>query len=123
MGEVPGLARQTAAFGRFDAVMHNARRQPSRPFDPGWVPTRMGGPGATDDLAAGHRTQVWPATHDDVTPPTGGYWCHQRTLDPHPTARDPSSRTGSCTSWKSAQGFGWTDRRPGVSAPFRSRVR
>jgi NAD(P)-dependent dehydrogenase (short-subunit alcohol dehydrogenase family) len=37
-----------------------ARRWPTRPahaVDPGWVPTRMGGPGAPDDLELGHRTQ------------------------------------------------------------------
>jgi NAD(P)-dependent dehydrogenase (short-subunit alcohol dehydrogenase family) len=48
----------------------------SHAVDPGWVPTRMGGPGASDDLTAGHETQVWLATHD-VTPATGGYWNHR----------------------------------------------
>ncbi|MFD7296841.1 SDR family NAD(P)-dependent oxidoreductase [Streptomyces sp. NPDC059897] len=57
--------------------------------DPGWVPTRMGGPAASDDLTAGHGTQTWLATHSTVTPPTGGYWYHQHTQDPHPAARDP----------------------------------
>ncbi|GAB2923220.1 MULTISPECIES: SDR family NAD(P)-dependent oxidoreductase [Streptomyces] len=60
----------------------------SHAVDPGWVPTRMGGPAASDDLAAGHRTQVWLATHPDATPPTGGYWYHRRTQPPHPAARD-----------------------------------
>lgn len=56
--------------------------------DPGWVPTRMGGAGAPDDLVAGHQTQVWLATGDDVVPHTGGYWYHRRTQSPHPAARD-----------------------------------
>ncbi|MFD7326253.1 SDR family NAD(P)-dependent oxidoreductase [Streptomyces sp. NPDC059875] len=60
----------------------------SHAVDPGWVPTRMGGAGAPDDLAAGHRTQVWLATHPDVTPHTGGYWYHQQTQVPHPAAQD-----------------------------------
>ncbi|MFD5319961.1 SDR family NAD(P)-dependent oxidoreductase [Streptomyces sp. NPDC127098] len=60
----------------------------SHAVDPGWVPTRMGGAGAPDDLVAGHRTQAWLATHHDVTPPTGGYWHHQRTQTPHPAALD-----------------------------------
>ncbi|MDT0318796.1 SDR family NAD(P)-dependent oxidoreductase [Streptomyces millisiae] len=60
----------------------------SHAVDPGWVPTRMGGAGAPDDLVAGHRTQAWLATHPDVTPPTGGYWYHQRTQAPHPAALD-----------------------------------
>ena len=60
----------------------------SHAVDPGWVPTRMGGAGASDDLAAGHRTQTWLATHADVTPNTGGYWYHRQTQTPHPAAQD-----------------------------------
>ncbi|MFC5908383.1 SDR family NAD(P)-dependent oxidoreductase [Streptacidiphilus monticola] len=60
----------------------------SHAVDPGWVPTRMGGPGAPDDLIAGHRTQVWLATRDDMSPRTGGYWYHQRAQTPHPAAQD-----------------------------------
>jgi NAD(P)-dependent dehydrogenase (short-subunit alcohol dehydrogenase family) len=56
--------------------------------DPGWVPTRMGGAGAPDDLEAGHETQVWLATHD-VEPSSGGYWYHERVQPPHPAVRDP----------------------------------
>src|SRR3954451_7577898 len=33
----------------------------SNAVDPGWVPTRMGGPGAPDDLRLGHLTQEWLA--------------------------------------------------------------
>ena len=42
-----------------------ARRCPhilSNAVDPGWVPTKMGGPSAPDDLRLGHRTQEWLAT-------------------------------------------------------------
>ncbi|MEV0385485.1 SDR family NAD(P)-dependent oxidoreductase [Nonomuraea sp. NPDC050643] len=60
----------------------------SHAVDPGWVPTRMGGAGAPDDLTAGHETQVWLATHPDVTPGTGGYWYHRQAQTPHPAARD-----------------------------------
>ena len=60
----------------------------SHAVDPGWVPTRMGGAGAPDDLAAGHETQAWLATHPDVTPPTGGYWYHRRTQRPDTAADD-----------------------------------
>ena len=45
-----------------------ARRWPdviSHAVDPGWVPTRMGGPTASDDLEQGHLTQTWLATTDD----------------------------------------------------------
>ena len=36
----------------------------SNAVDPGWVPTRMGGPGAPDDLDLGHQTQAWLAASD-----------------------------------------------------------
>ncbi|UQS24003.1 hypothetical protein L1857_14770 [Amycolatopsis thermalba] len=55
--------------------------------DPGWVPTKMGGPGAPADLRLGHRTQEWLATSDDART-TGGYWYHQQPREPHPAARD-----------------------------------
>lgn len=62
----------------------------SNAVDPGWVPTRMGGPGAPDDLRLGHVTQEWLATSDDPAARTsGGYWHHQRQSEPHPAARDP----------------------------------
>jgi NAD(P)-dependent dehydrogenase (short-subunit alcohol dehydrogenase family) len=57
--------------------------------DPGWVPTRMGGPGAPDDLRLGHLTQEWLATSDDPDARTsGGYWHHQRRLEAHPAVHD-----------------------------------
>jgi NAD(P)-dependent dehydrogenase (short-subunit alcohol dehydrogenase family) len=63
-----------------------ARRWPdviSNAVDPGWVPTKMGGPGATDDLRLGHVTQEWLATSDDPEArTTGGYWYHQRRAEP-----------------------------------------
>ena len=62
---------------------------PSNAVDPGWVPTRMGGPGAPDDLELGHVTQVWLATSDDAQArTTGGYWFHQRRREPHPAVHD-----------------------------------
>jgi NAD(P)-dependent dehydrogenase (short-subunit alcohol dehydrogenase family) len=61
----------------------------SNAVDPGWVPTKMGGPGAPDDLRLGHLTQEWLATSDDPRAlATGGYWHHQRQRDPHPAVRD-----------------------------------
>ena len=58
----------------------------SNSVDPGWVPTKMGGPNAPDDLRLGHVTQTWLATSDDAAArTTGGYWHHQRRIDPHPS--------------------------------------
>jgi NAD(P)-dependent dehydrogenase (short-subunit alcohol dehydrogenase family) len=62
----------------------------SNAVDPGWVPTKMGGPRAPDDLRLGHLTQEWLATSEDPDARTsGGYWYHQRRVEPHPAAHDP----------------------------------
>jgi NAD(P)-dependent dehydrogenase (short-subunit alcohol dehydrogenase family) len=69
-----------------------ARRWPdmlSNAVDPGWVPTRMGGPGAPDDLQLGHRTQTWLAVSDEPNArTTGGYWHHQQQQRPAAAALD-----------------------------------
>ncbi len=57
---------------------------------PGWVPTRMGGRGAPDDLDQAHLTRAWLAVGDDpAARETGDVSCHQRPADVHPAARDP----------------------------------
>jgi len=63
----------------------------SNAVDPGWVPTKMGGAGAPDDLRLGHLTQEWLASSDDPKALTsGGYWHHQRREAPHPAVNDTS---------------------------------
>ncbi|MFE9725728.1 SDR family NAD(P)-dependent oxidoreductase [Streptomyces sp. NPDC005794] len=63
----------------------------SNAVDPGWVPTKMGGAGAPDDLEQGHRTQEWLATSDEPDALTsGGYWYHRERLEPHRSVRDES---------------------------------
>jgi NAD(P)-dependent dehydrogenase (short-subunit alcohol dehydrogenase family) len=60
----------------------------SNAVDPGWMPTKMGGPGAPDDLRLGHLTQEWLATSEDSEARTsGGHWYHQRRTEPHPRRR------------------------------------
>lgn len=67
----------------------------SNAVDPGWVPTKMGGPGAPDDLRLGHLTQEWLATSDDPEArSSGGYWYHQRLRTPHPAARNEDFQDG-----------------------------
>ena len=62
----------------------------SNALEPGWVATKMGGPGAPDDLDAAHRTQVWLAASDDeAARVTGEYFYHLRLRPPNPAARDP----------------------------------
>lgn len=61
----------------------------SNAVDPGWVPTRMGGAGATDDLELGHVTQTWLATSKAPETQTSvGYWLHQRRTNPKPVVHD-----------------------------------
>jgi NAD(P)-dependent dehydrogenase (short-subunit alcohol dehydrogenase family) len=70
-----------------------ARRWPgvrSNALEPGWVPTRMGGPGAPGDMEAAPVTQAWLAAGTDpATQVTGQYFYHQRTKSPaRPTLRE-----------------------------------
>ena len=71
-----------------------ARRWPdvlSNAVSPGWVPTRMGGPGANDDLDQAHLTQAWLAVSDDPgARVTGGYHYHQQPGRLGPAAHDPA---------------------------------
>lgn len=61
----------------------------SNAVDPGWVPTKMGGPGAPDDLEQGHQTQTWLAVSDDPAAMVSGrYWHHRRRRAAAPEASD-----------------------------------
>jgi hypothetical protein len=61
----------------------------SNALEPGWVPTKMGGPGAPDDLDQAHRTQVWLAVSDDPDARVSGqYFYHKRRREPNPLAYD-----------------------------------
>jgi NAD(P)-dependent dehydrogenase (short-subunit alcohol dehydrogenase family) len=67
----------------------------SNALEPGWVPTRMGGAGAPDDLDQAHRTQAWLATSDDPQATvSGAYFYHLRRRDTHPAARDERVQDG-----------------------------
>jgi len=69
-----------------------ARRWPdvlSNAVDPGWVPTKMGGAGAPDDLEQGYLTQTWLAVSDDPAAAVSGhYWHHRRPQAPAMAAQD-----------------------------------
>ncbi len=61
----------------------------SNGVNPGWVPTKMGGAGATDDLDAGYQTQCWLATSDDAKAKVSSkYFFHQQQKHFNPTAAD-----------------------------------
>jgi NAD(P)-dependent dehydrogenase (short-subunit alcohol dehydrogenase family) len=56
-------------------------------LDPGWVPTKMGGQGAPDDLQKGYETQVWLAVSDDQKAKVSGrYFYHQKESRHNPEA-------------------------------------
>jgi NAD(P)-dependent dehydrogenase (short-subunit alcohol dehydrogenase family) len=71
-----------------------ARRWPDvlcNGIEPGWVPTKMGGPAAPDDLSLAPVTQAWLAVSDDpAATGTGGYFYHRQPQETHPAARDVS---------------------------------
>ena len=51
----------------------------SNAVDPGWVPTKMGGHGAPDDLQKGYETQTWLAVSNDSKAEVSGRYFHHRT--------------------------------------------
>ena len=78
----------------------------SSAVDPGWVPTKMGGPGAPDDLRLGHLTQEWLATSEDPEAQvSGAYWHHQRRIEPHAAARDVAFQDELLTALERATGI------------------
>jgi len=71
-----------AVTRKWPAVYANA-------IDPGWVPTKMGGPGAPDDLQKGYETQVWLAvSNDEKAKVSGRYFFHQQEKRSNPEADD-----------------------------------
>lgn len=71
-----------------------ARRWPdvlSSAVDPGWVRTKMGGPGAPVDLATGQQTQSWLAASGEPAAMTsGGYWHRRQRQTPAAEVSDPA---------------------------------
>lgn len=65
-----------------------ARRWPnvfSNSLEPGWVPTKMGGAGAPDDMDQAHLTQAWLAASDEPEAKvTGRYFYHLHPRTPNP---------------------------------------
>jgi NAD(P)-dependent dehydrogenase (short-subunit alcohol dehydrogenase family) len=56
-------------------------------LDPGWVPTKMGGQGAPDDLQKGYETQVWLAVSgDEKAKVSGRYFRHRKESRHNPEA-------------------------------------
>ncbi|MEA2176151.1 MAG: hypothetical protein QOD00_3743 [Blastocatellia bacterium] len=72
----------TAVARKWPEVYANA-------VDPGWVPTKMGGQGAPDDLQKGYQTQAWLAVSDDEKAKVSArYFHHQEESRHNPEADD-----------------------------------
>ena len=69
-----------------------ARKWPdvfSNAVNPGWVPTKMGGRGAPDNLDKGYETQSWLAvSNDEEAKVSGRYFFHKRQKNYLPEADD-----------------------------------
>lgn len=65
----------------------------SNAVDPGWVPTKMGGKNAPDDLQKGYETQTWLAvSNDERAKVSGRYFFHQKERSYNPAANDVASQ-------------------------------
>ncbi|MNF56493.1 hypothetical protein D3C85_401760 [compost metagenome] len=53
----------------------------SNAVDPGWVPTKMGGANAPDNLQKGYETQVWLALGEDSKANVSGCYFHHKKQD------------------------------------------
>jgi NAD(P)-dependent dehydrogenase (short-subunit alcohol dehydrogenase family) len=99
----------------FDLVLAFAvaRRWPgvlSNAVEPGWVATKMGGPGAPDDLAAGSDTQAWLATSDDPEATVSGrYFYHRRPRSTQPAASRVEVQDGLVEACAELSGVAFPD--------------
>lgn len=93
------IRMDTSRFSYSDSKLHVvmlsmaiARKWPtvlSNAVDPGWVPTKMGGKAAPDNLQRGYETQVWLAVSaDEKATVSGRYFYHQNERPCHPLAAD-----------------------------------
>lgn len=87
-----GLSYSDSKFHNVLLAKAVARKWPdvfSNAVDPGWVPTKMGGSGAPDDLDKGYETQVWLAVSDEEEAKVSGrYFYHKKETNYNSTADD-----------------------------------
>jgi NAD(P)-dependent dehydrogenase (short-subunit alcohol dehydrogenase family) len=92
---------KTGRVSYSDSKLHNvilsmavARKWPevyANAVDPGWVPTKMGGPAAPDNLQKGFETQAWlAASNDNEAKVSGRYFYHKKQKQPLTGADDIS---------------------------------
>jgi NAD(P)-dependent dehydrogenase (short-subunit alcohol dehydrogenase family) len=89
------ISRITYSDSKLHVLMFSmavARKWPevyANAVDPGWVPTKLGGQGAPDDLQKGYETQVWLAVSDDEKARVSArYFHHQEESRHNPEADD-----------------------------------
>jgi len=86
-----------------------ARKWPevySNAVNPGWVPTKMGGRGAPDDLKKGYETQVWLAvSNDEKAQVSGHFFYHQKQMRSNPEADDVQLQERFLTACKEVTGI------------------
>jgi len=102
LGGDPGLRSFSPDTGRYDysdsklhvviLSMAVARKWPdvySNAVNPGWVPTKMGGRGAPDNLDKGAETQAWLAVSNEASAKVSGkYFYHKKERQFRPEAAD-----------------------------------
>lgn len=72
---------------------------------PGWVPTKMGGSGAPDDLRKGYETQVWLAEGKEPnTHISGHYFFHQQDANFNEIAKDTIAQDQLLKAFEKATG-------------------
>lgn len=100
----PGLRDLSLDTGKYDysdsklhvviLSMAVSRKWPdvyANAVNPGWVPTKMGGKSAPDNLEKGAETQAWLAvSNDNEAKVTGRYFYHRREKNYRTEAADPA---------------------------------
>jgi len=78
--------------------------------DPGWVPTKMGGSGAPDDLQKGYETQVWLAvSNDEEAKVSGRYFHHKKEANYNTKADDSEAQESFLTCCEQITGIRFAD--------------
>jgi NAD(P)-dependent dehydrogenase (short-subunit alcohol dehydrogenase family) len=90
-----GIGRMTYSDTKLHVLMlckAVARKWPDvyvNALNPGWVPTKMGGSGAPDDLKKGYETQMWLAvSNDEKAKVSGRFFYHQKEIRSNREADD-----------------------------------
>jgi NAD(P)-dependent dehydrogenase (short-subunit alcohol dehydrogenase family) len=90
ISDIPRLSYSDSKLHVLMLCLAVARKWPdvySNAVDPGWVPTKMGGRGAPDDLQKGYETQAWLAvSNEESAKVSGRYFYHQKQRRHNPEA-------------------------------------